>query len=157
WLAIPQSGGSTVTTDNGGDAWVIPTGIEGLEHPHGNAQIFQDAASIFVAGIGGPQSGMYRSTDWGESFTHVQGGNLGIAWGTENAVYTMWGWACAGCDLGASFQHSPLSGDDWTAEAVPKEMNIGANHIAVTSDGTHNIFVGTMWSTGVWRYIEPTG
>jgi hypothetical protein len=34
-------------------------------------------------------------------------------------------------------------------------MNIGANHVAVTSDGNHNIFVGTMWKDGIWRYVEP--
>ena len=38
---------------------------------------------------------------------------------------------------------------------VPPALVIGANHIAVTSDGTHDVFVGTMWPAGVWRYVEP--
>jgi hypothetical protein len=37
---------------------------------------------------------------------------------------------------------------------VPEALIVGANHVAVTSDGTHQTFVGTMWSSGVWRYVE---
>ncbi|HMI88595.1 MAG TPA: hypothetical protein VK550_31165 [Polyangiaceae bacterium] len=51
---------------------------------------------------------------------------------------------------------APLpSGTTFTKPAVPAGLNIGANHIVVTSDGQHNIFVGTMWAAGVWGYIEP--
>jgi hypothetical protein len=50
---------------------------------------------------------------------------------------------------------APLpSGTTFTKPAVPAGLNIGANHIVVTSDG-HHIFVGTMWAAGVWGYIEP--
>jgi len=31
----------------------------------------------------------------------------------------------------------------------------GPNSVAVTSDGTHSVFVGSMWATGLWRYVEP--
>ena len=47
------------------------------------------------------------------------------------------------------------AGTAFTKPAVPAGLNIGANHIVVTSDGKHNIFVGTMWAAGVWRYVEP--
>jgi hypothetical protein len=33
-------------------------------------------------------------------------------------------------------------------------LKIGPRNMAVTSDGKHNIFVGTMWAAGVWRYVE---
>jgi photosystem II stability/assembly factor-like uncharacterized protein len=156
WFAIAQGGGSATVTRDGGESWQIPDGIGGLQHPHGNAQIFQRGASIFVAGTDGPGGGVYRSTDSGESFTRVAEGNLGIAWGSDTAVYAMWGWACSGCDLGASFMTAPLpDGTSWTYPEVPEGLIIGANHMAVTSDGTHHVFVGTMWAEGIWRYVEP--
>lgn len=157
WIAIAQDGGSPTKTSDGGDTWIVPTGVTGLQHAHGNAQIFQQGASVFVAGIAGENGdGMYKSTDAGESFTKVADGALSLAWGTEKNVYGMWAWACSGCDLGSGFTVAPLpAGDAWTKPAVPADMIIGANHIAVTSDGTHNIFVGTMWKSGIWRYVEP--
>ena len=155
WLAIAQNGGSATVTRDGGATWTIPNGIEGLVHPHGNAQIFQRGDLLFVPGTGGPGDGLYRSSDLGISFTRVTDGGLAIAWGTAANVYAMWGWACAGCDLGASFRVSPLPGDTWTEPEVPADLVIGANHVAVTSDGTHDVFVGTMWAAGIWRYVEP--
>jgi hypothetical protein len=157
WLAIAQDGGSVTKTDDGGQSWRVPMGVQGLQHAHGNAQIFQQGSSVFVAGVQGEAGdGMYKSDDAGESFVKVTDGSLSIAWGSENNVYGMWAWACAGCDLGSGFTVAALpAGDTWTKPEVPAAMNIGANHIAVTSDGTHTIFVGTMWSAGVWRYIEP--
>jgi hypothetical protein len=156
WFAIAQNGGSAVMTSNAGAQWTIPTGLNGLTHAHGNAQIFQNGDTIFVPGTGGPGDGLYKSTDKGKTFTKVLGGGLSIAWGTSKNVYTMWGWACSKCDLGASFQVAPLpAGTMFTKPTVPAGLNIGANHIVVTSDGKHNIFVGTMWASGVWRYVEP--
>jgi hypothetical protein len=155
WFAIAQDGGSASITRDGGASWTTPSGIDGLQHPHGNAQIFQQRATVFAGGINGPGSGVYRSEDGGDSFTRVLDGNVGIVWGSPTHVYSMWGWACSGCDLGASFSVASLSGDDWSTPAVPGDLIIGANHMAVTSDGNHVIFVGTMWASGVWRYIEP--
>jgi hypothetical protein len=152
---MAQGGGSVTRTENGGQSWSIPTGVNGLTHPHGNTQIFQQQANVFVVGNGGPGDGVYRSTDWGTSFTRVEEGAGGIVWGTDDYVYSMWGWACSRCDLGASFKRAAAPGTVWEELAVPDGMNIGANHIAVTSDGEHDIFVGTMWADGVFRYVEP--
>ena len=38
WFAIAQDGGSAVMTSNSGALWTIPTGLNGLGHPHGNSQ-----------------------------------------------------------------------------------------------------------------------
>jgi hypothetical protein len=156
WLAIPQAGGSTTMTSDGGQSWTIPTGLNGLEHAHGNAQIFQKGDAIWVPGTNGPGNGMYRSTDRGKSFTRILDGALAVAWGTEKNVYAMWGWACSKCNLGANFSVAPLpDGNKFIKPAVPAALNIGPRNMAVTSDGNHNVFVGTMWSSGVWRYVEP--
>jgi hypothetical protein len=45
--------------------------------------------------------------------------------------------------------------DTWTATPIPAGLIIGPNSVAVTSGGTHAIFVGAMWSAGLWRYDEP--
>lgn len=155
WLAIAQDGGSVTRTLDGGATWTIPSGIDGLQHGHGNAQIAQVGDTIFVPGVGGPGDGIYRSTDRGASFTRVREGAYSVAWASDDRVYGMWGWACSDCDLGASFAVAPLPGDDWEAPPVPANLVIGANHMAVTSDGNHHVFVGTMWNAGVWRYVEP--
>ncbi|MCE9579154.1 MAG: hypothetical protein K8W52_38885 [Deltaproteobacteria bacterium] len=155
WFAIAQDGGTPVVTRDGGAHWATPPGLEGLTHAHGNAQIFQRGMRVFVPGVGGPGDGVYRSDDGGATFARVRDGVYSVAWGTATDVYAMWGWACAGCDLGARFATAPLPGDTWTAPATPPALVIGANHVAVTTDGTHDVFVGTMWSTGLWRYVAP--
>lgn len=156
WLAIAQDGGSVTVTRDGGAHWTVPTGIDGLEHAHGNAQIVTDGDTVFVPGVGGPGQGVYRSDDDGASFTRVLDGAYSVAWATPDHVYAMWGWACADCDLGAGFHVATRpAATDWTAPTLPPALVIGANHVAVTSDGTHRVFVGTAWSTGLWRYVEP--
>lgn len=157
FIAIAQGGGSVTMSRDGGASWAIPDGIEGLEHAHGNAQIFQRGDSIWVGGTGGPEGqGVYRSTDRGESFARVSDDMpVGVVWGSDSHVYSMWGWACASCDLGALFSSAPLpEGETFTTHEVPSELIIGANHVAVTSDGSHTIFVATMWAEGIWRYVE---
>jgi hypothetical protein len=42
-----------------------------------------------------------------------------------------------------------------SADTVPAALIIGPNSLAVTSDGSHSIFVGVMWAEGIWRYVEP--
>ena len=157
WIAIAQDGGSVATTADGGGSWTIPSGVSGLQHAHGNAQIFQSGQMLLVPGISGSAGqGVFRSDDLGATFQQVQNGAYSIAWGTQTNAYAMWGWACADCNLGASFSTAALPATaTWTMPAVPDALNIGANHIAITNDPQHAIFVGTAWSTGIWKYIEP--
>lgn len=72
-------------------------------------------------------------------------------------VYAMWGWACAGCEGGQNYQTAALPGAaaDWSAGTLPAGLTWGPNSVAATSDGTHAVFVGSMWATGLWRYVEP--
>ena len=106
-------------------------------------------------------NGVYRSTDLGANWTRVTDGNVSVVWGTSKSVYGMWGWACASCGLdegGPQYQTAPQSGDmgTWTKVAtLPSGLVWGPNSVAVTSDGTHSVFVGSMWATGLWRFVEP--
>ncbi|MDB4983724.1 MAG: hypothetical protein JWM82_4476 [Myxococcales bacterium] len=157
WLAIAQNGGSAVMTTDGGATWTKPTGLQGLQHPHGCSQLFQSGGNtLFLAGTQGPQGdGVYRSLDLGKTWTRVAQGSGAIAFGSSKNVYAMWGWACAGCKGGPQLQVAAQPGDTWTKPTVPDALTWGPNSVAVTSDGVHSIFVGSMWATGLWRYVEP--
>ncbi len=158
WFAIAQDGGSAVMTTDAGATWVKPTGLEGLQHPHGSAGFFQDAAAMFVAGTQGPGDGVYRSTDKGVSWTRVTQGSGGVVWGTPKNLYVMWGWACSACGTdegGPQYQTAPQPGTTWAKGTVPAELDWGPNSVAVTSDGKQSVIVGAMWATGIWRYVEP--
>jgi hypothetical protein len=157
WFAIAQNGASAVMTSDEGASWRIPRGLQGLQHPHGNSQLFQNGSTLFVAGTGGPGQGVYRSTDLGASWSRVDSGQNpeAIVWGTPKAVYAMYAWACSGCDLGTQFETAPQPGVTWSKTPVPAALVMGPNSLVVTSDGTHSIFVGLMWDQGLWRYVEP--
>ena len=66
----------------------------------------------------------------------------------------MWGWSCFGCAIDPKFQVGSKAGDNWKLPGVPTGITMSADTVAVTSDGTHYIFVGTFKSDGVWRYVE---
>jgi photosystem II stability/assembly factor-like uncharacterized protein len=157
WFAIAQDGASAIMTSDGGAHWKIPSGLDGLNHPHGNARLFQSGSTLFVAGIGGPGQGVYRSTDLGTSWSRVDSGSKpeGLVWGSSKNVYAMYAWACSDCNLGTNYELSPLPGATWTDGTVPAELDLGPNSVAVTNDGAHAIFVAVMWSLGIWRYVEP--
>jgi hypothetical protein len=158
WFAIAQNGASAIGTSDGGASWTIPTGLAGLQHPHGNSQLYQNGSTLFVAGLSGPDGqGVYRSTDLGASFARVDSGQTpeALVWGTPKNVYAMYAWACSGCDLGTQFEIAPQPGTDWAAASVPDELVIGPNSLVVTNDGAHYVFVGLMWDQGLWRYVEP--
>ena len=154
WLAIAQNGGSPAITHDSGATWVVPTGLEGLTHPHGNAQIFQRGGNIFVAGGGGPGDGVYMSADGGKSFKRVSSTSAAVVWGTPNHVYSMFAWSCFGCTIDPKFQIASAKGDSWAESAVPATMLMGADHVAVSKDADHYVFVSAMRSTGIWRYVE---
>lgn len=159
WIAIGQDGGSAVMTVDAGATWSKPKGLEGLQHPHGDTGFLQDAAAMFIAGVGGPEGdGVYRSTDAGANWARVAMGSGGVVWGTPKNLYVMWGWACASCGTnegGPQYQTAPQPGTAWMKGTVPAGLVWGPNSVAVTSDGTHSIMVGSMWATGLWRYVEP--
>jgi hypothetical protein len=159
WFAIAQDGASAVMTSDGGKTWATPKGLEKLQHPHGDTGLYQDGKTLFVAGIAASSGdGVYRSTDLGENWTRVAQGSGGVVWGSAKNLYVMWGWACASCgvsDGGPEYQTAPQPGDSWSMGTVPDGLTWGPNSVATTSDGTHSIFVGSMWATGLWRYVEP--
>ena len=158
WFAIAQNGASAIMTTDSGASWTIPNGLAGLQHPHGNSQIYQNGSTLFVAGSNGPDGqGVYRSTDLGATWSRADSGQRpeAVVWGTSKNVYAMYAWACASCDLGTQFEIAPQPGAAWSTTRFRRSWSIGPNGVVVTSDGSRNIFVGLMWDQGLWRYIEP--
>jgi hypothetical protein len=157
WFAIAQNGGGAVITKDRGAHWSVPNGLSGLEHPHGNSQIFQSGSTLFVAGINGPGQGVYRSADLGANWSRVDSGKTpeAVVWGTPKNVYAMYAWACSNCNLGTDYEVAAQPGVAWSAGSVPSALVIGPNSVVVTNDGSHYIFVALMWDQGIWRYVEP--
>jgi hypothetical protein len=43
----------------------------------------------------------------------------------------------------------------WVDVATPAAMTQGPSSEATTYDGSHYVFVASMWNAGLWRYVEP--
>jgi hypothetical protein len=159
WFAISQTGGSGLITRDAGKTWKVAEGLAKAEHPHGGGSLFQTNGSLFVAGIyGDAGNGVFRSTDGGDTFTRVLEGNFAVTWGSSKKVYSAWGWACSDCTAGPEgpgFKHADLPGGDWATMETPPRLNWGPNSVAITNDGQRTVYVGSMWATGLWRYVEP--
>jgi hypothetical protein len=99
-----------------------------------------------------------RSNDYGQTWYHFGNtANESLVFGTSKNVYSI-----AGYPVGITGSIDPLfevaaqpGTGTWVLPGTPAALNQGAARIAVLNDGTHNIFVGAMYNSGVWRYTEP--
>lgn len=158
WLAISQAtggGAGTLRTSNSGGTW---TKVESNEHTHGNCQIYQTTGIMYMCGPYGTQgNGIYRSTDLGQTWTHVGlSSTIGSSmFGTPNHVYCTSGGANQAGNP-PQFAVGPANGlCTWTTPTTPAAFTNGPKSAAVTFDGNHYIIVGGCWLAGIWRYVEP--
>ena len=135
--------------------------VDKNEHPHGAAQIYQpdNNGVVYMAGIYSAHGwGVLRSTDYGQTWSHVgNGGGEAVVVGTSKNIYSMYGYPVgAGGTTNDNFQLGAQPGTGtWVAPGTPAGLTQGPAQISVVNDGAHNILVGAMWNSGVWRYIEP--
>ncbi|HEY6457645.1 MAG TPA: hypothetical protein VIY90_20400 [Steroidobacteraceae bacterium] len=161
WMAQASSGtyGTWRTTNGGTSATWIQVSTN--EHPHGSAQIYQPDTSgiVFIAGqYSASGDGVLRSTDYGVTWSHISIANPEtVVTGTPKNIYGMFGFpiGLAGTN-NIAFQLDAVPGTGtWNAPGTPTAMTQGPAQIAVMNDGTHNILIGAMWNSGLWRYVEP--
>lgn len=161
WLWMGEQSGGTIgtwrTSDNGG-TW---TQVDKNEHSLGAAQIYQpdNNGVVYIAGAYSVLGwGVLRSNDYGQTWTHVgMTNNQAVVFGTTNNVYSMFGYpAGIGGSDDPSFEVAAQPGTGiWVAPGTPAALTQGPAQVSVVNDGSHNIFLGAMWNSGVWRYIEP--
>ena len=159
WLG-QQSGGKygTWRTANSGTAWVQ---VDKNEHPLGSGEIYQPDSKgvVYMAGLYSVLGwGVLRSSDYGQTWTHVGiAENETVVIGTSKNVYAMFGLPLGpGATTNPSFEVASEPGNGtWVAPGTPAGLTQGSAQICVVNDGTHNILVGAMWNSGLWRYVEP--
>ncbi len=156
WLFVARSGGfGTWRTSNSGAAWVQVDGNEsggGVYQPDTNGVVFMPGIDSALG------NGVLRSTDYGQTWAHV--GLVqpeGLVFGTTANVYAMFGAAIGPTgSINPNFEVASQPGTGtWVSPGTPPGLADGAAGITVVNDGTHNIFVGAMFNSGVWRYVEP--
>ena len=159
WMA-QQSGGvyGTWRTTTSGASW---TQVDKNEHAHGMTQIYQpdNNGVVYMAGAYSSLGwGVLRSTNYGQTWAHVgNSSNENVVIGTSKNVYAMYGYPVGpGGTNDSAFEIATQPGTGtWTTAGTPAGLTQGSAAITVVNDGTHNILVGAMWNSGLWRYVEP--
>jgi hypothetical protein len=151
WLAIAEAtsaGAGTWRTPDAGASW---RKVESNEHPPGGSQIHQRDGLVYMAGVHGSRGpGVYRSTDLGETWTHVSGGSSqATVYGTTSYIYAQ---PAPSADQ-ASAARAPQPGTSWSAWPLP--MADGPKRVAITHDAAHHIIVSGNRLAGLWRFVEP--
>jgi glucuronoarabinoxylan endo-1,4-beta-xylanase len=159
WLWIAQQAGGaygTWRTASSGSSW---TQVDKNEHPPGASQIYQAGGGvIYMAGAYSALGwGVLRSADYGQTWQHVGGGsNETAVWGTSANVYAGFGWAHGlGTHDSPNFESAAAPGTGaWTAVSAPAGLMEGPGAVAVTPSPSGQVWVGAMWQSGLWRYVE---
>ena len=158
WLNNPVELSAPGAQSNSGATWVQ---VDKNEHPLGASQIYQPDTNgvVYMAGVYSALGrGVLRSNDYGQTWTHVgMTNNETVVVGTPKNVYSMYGFPFGpGGSVNPFFEVASQPGTGtWVAPGTPAGLTQGSAQISVVNDGTHNILVGAMWNSGVWRYIEP--
>lgn len=160
WLWLAQESGGhfgTWRTSNSGTAWVQ---VDLNEHT-GSAQIYQAGTTgvVYMAGSSSALgNGVLRSQDFGQTWAHVGlATSESVVTATPKNVYSMYGNPVGpGVTINPAFEGAVQPGTGgWVAPGTPPTLTNGAAQFAVVNDGSNNILLGSMWNTGLWRYVEP--
>jgi hypothetical protein len=162
WLWISQNTGGMVgtwRTTNGGSTW---SKVENNEHAAGVEQTYQpdNNGVLYMAGAYSALGwGVLRSTDYGQTWTHVGGTNQQtVVYGTQNNVYSELGYSPAGpgSSFSPQFEVAAQPGlGTWTTPPTPLNMDQGPAQAAVVFDGSNYDIITANYLRGLWRYVEP--
>lgn len=155
FLFVARSGGfGTWRTTDDGATW---TQVD--KNESGGAYQFDTSGVVYLPGVDSAfGNGVLRSTDYGQTWAHVgNGGPESVVWATSKNVYAMFGAATGpGVSVSSNFEFAPQPGTGtYITPGTPPGLTDGTTAVTVVNDGTHNIFIGAMLNSGVWRYIEP--
>jgi hypothetical protein len=103
-------------------------------------------------------AGVLRSRDYGLTWNRFGlGGSEALVFGTSKNVYAMYGFPVGpGGSINPGFQVAAQPGTGtWVAPGTPAGLAQGPAQVGIVNDGAHNVFVGAMFNSGLWRYIEP--
>lgn len=160
WLWMGQQSGGNFGTWRTTDSAAHWVQVDKNEHG-GTPQIYQPDHNgvVFMAGTySALGQGVLRSSDYGQTWTHVGlGSNEAVVFGTSKNVYAMYGFAVGpGGSNDPAFEVASQPGTGtWVAPGTPAGLTQGSAEVAVINDGTHNVAVGAMYNSGLWRYVEP--
>jgi hypothetical protein len=100
-------------------------------------------------------SGLYKTTDEGATWTQVtNGGTTTTVIATPTTLYTSY--IQGGGATEPSLRHALISNDKtWINDPAPAGMVHGAFDANVTFDGKNYIILTANEQVGVWRYVEP--
>jgi hypothetical protein len=158
WYTISQWGGTTAFTRTN-DAGTTINVISTLAHAHGNAvMLFLPDGTGYAAGHDGATGdGIYRTADFGLTFTEVLGVVEGAIYRTPQFFYADYGWATTG-SVNPNLRRS-FDGITWgTYTTAPAEMTNGSMQGEVGYDSVRDayVIVTSNWGAGLFRYYESS-
>ena len=160
WLWMGQQSGGKYGTWRTSDSGATWTMVDKNEHG-GVPQIYQpdNHGVVYMAGAySALGNGVLRSNDYGVTWSHVGSTSIeALVFGTVKNVYAMNGFPVGvGGSTDPSFEVASQPGTGtWVPPGTPAAMKQGPAQIAVINDGANNVFVGAMYNSGLWRYVEP--
>jgi hypothetical protein len=164
WLVVGGwgDGPGTWRTTDAGTTWarVSPTerfnGNLPMEHFHGNEQIYVDPIShaIYVPS----ETGIYRSSDGGASFTQVATQGTSSVFATATTLYAQFAWANNHGATPVLLSSPRANGTVWTpmTGAAPAGMTNGVKRAAVAFNKAAGawVIISGNWNAGLWRFVE---
>lgn len=138
--------------------WSQVTDLNNAGHAHGVSQIFYDRVNgaFFLPAGGSSNSGIFKSTDNGQSWTNVYSTEVQTCLAaTPSTLYSCYSFPINNGTQAPKFTSAPRNpGTSWATATNPAGMPNGAKSMAVTTDGTRWVIVAGCWCGGIWRYIE---